>query len=166
MTRKIGRLKERARAAGVPVIYVNDNFGRWRSDFRAQIDFCLAQNHVVARWCGACQPEDEDYFVVKPKHSGFFATTLKTLLRYLGVHRLIIVGIAGIFCVLFTANDAYMRDYELTIPADCVISNTKGENRQALQLMRDYLKADIRSSVKIKFPRPRKKQARHEGNGI
>jgi len=73
------------------------------------------------------------------------------LLRYLGVRRLIITGIAGNFCVLFTANDAYMRDYELTIPSDCVISNTAKENEEALRLMKRYLKADIRRSERISF---------------
>ena len=104
------------------------------------------------------QPEESDYFVLKPKHSGFFATTLETLLRYLGTRRLIITGVAGNFCVLFTANDAYMRDYDLLIPADCVASNTKQENRQALELMRKFLKADIRLSGKIKFPRSKHKR--------
>jgi len=96
-------------------------------------------------------PERDDYFVLKPKHSGFFSSALETLLRYLRVRRLIITGIAGNFCVLFTANDAYMRDYELAIPSDCVISNTAKENTEALQLMKRYLKADTRRSQRIIF---------------
>src|SRR6059058_130386 len=96
-------------------------------------------------------PEQDDYFVLKPKHSGFFSSTLETLLRYLGVRRLIITGIAGNFCVLFTAHDAYMRDYELVVPSDCVISNTAKENKEALQLMKRYLKADTRRSQRISF---------------
>ena len=96
-------------------------------------------------------PEQDDYFVLKPKHSGFFSSTLETLLRYLGARRLIVTGIAGNFCVLFTANDAYMRDYELAIPSDCVISNTAKENTEALQLMKRYLKADTRRSQRIIF---------------
>lgn len=88
------------------------------------------------------QPEDDDYFVLKPKHSGFFSTTLDTLLRYLGSTRLIMTGIAGNFCVLFTANDAYMRDYHLVIPSDYIVSNTPKENDEALALMRKFLKAE------------------------
>ena len=99
------------------------------------------------------RPDPSDYFVLKPKHSGFFATTLETLLRYLGVRRLILTGIAGNFCVLFTANDAYMRDYEIIVPPDCVISNTSQDNRQALQLMRRFLKVELRPSPRIVFPR-------------
>jgi nicotinamidase-related amidase len=101
------------------------------------------------------RPDEDDYFVLKPKHSGFFSTTLETLLRYLGSRRLIITGIAGNYCVLFTANDAYMRDYNLIIPSDCTISNTKRENREALALMKKYLKADTRTSSQIRFPKRR-----------
>jgi nicotinamidase-related amidase len=152
MARKISRLRQRAQKAGVPVIYVNDNFGRWRSDFRHQIEYCLKKESRGAEMVKLLRPAENDYFVLKPKHSGFFATTLETLLRYLGVRRLILTGIAGNFCVLFTANDAYMRDYEIVVPPDCVISNTLKENRQALQLMRQFLKADLRISTRISLP--------------
>lgn len=160
MARKILRLKQRAKKAGVPVIYVNDNFGRWRSDFRRQVAHCLRENSRGHDIVALLQPDDDDYFVLKPKHSGFFSTTLETLLHYLGSKKLILTGIAGNFCVLFTANDAYMRDYDLVIPSDCTVSNTAGENRQALALMRKFLKADTRPSTKVRFPRaqPRKRR--------
>jgi nicotinamidase-related amidase len=77
------------------------------------------------------------------------------LLRYLGSRRLVITGIARNYCVLFTANDAYMRDYDLIIPSDCTISNTTRENREALALMKKFLKADTRSSTQIRFPKRR-----------
>ena len=152
---RLARLKKMARESKVPVIYVNDNFGRWRSDFRRQVEHCLKKNSRAAEMVMALRPEESDYFVLKPKHSGFFATTLETLLRYLGARRLILTGIAGNFCVLFTANDAYMRDYEIIVPPDCVISNTVKENRQALQLMRKFLSADLRPSARVAFPRAR-----------
>jgi nicotinamidase-related amidase len=95
------------------------------------------------------QPEESDYFVLKPKHSGFFSTTLETLLRYLETQTLILTGIAGNFCVLFTANDAYMRDFNLFVPSDCAVSNTKKENESALMLMKKFLKADTRPSSEI-----------------
>jgi nicotinamidase-related amidase len=83
---------------------------------------------------------------------------LETLLQYLGAENLIITGIAGNYCVLFTANDAYIRDYRLTVPSDCTISNTAAENREALKLMKNYLKADIRPSAKIQFARNKKRR--------
>ena len=159
MARKLLRLKERAKKAGVPVIYVNDNFGRWRSDFRRQVVHCLREKSRGREIVSLLQPEEDDYFVLKPKHSGFFSTTLETLLRYLGSKKLIVTGIAGNFCVLFTANDAYMRDYELIIPSDCTVSNTAGENRQALVLMRKFLKADTRPSAKVRLVRAKKRRA-------
>jgi nicotinamidase-related amidase len=155
MARNIWRLKQRALKARVPVIYVNDNFGRWRSDFRHLVDYCLQGKSRAARMVKLLQPGSRDYFVLKPKHSGFFATSLETLLGYLGVRRLILTGIAGNFCVLFTANDAYMRDYEITVAPDCVISNTLKENRQALELMATALKADLLVSDRIKLSRSR-----------
>ncbi len=152
MARKILRLKARAKKAGVPVIYVNDNFGRWQSDFRRQVQHCLRGDSRGHEIVALLQPEEDDYFVLKPKHSGFFSTTLETLLRYLGSKKLILTGIAGNFCVLFTANDAYMRDYDLIIPSDCTASNSAAENREALALMRKFLKADTRPSAKVRLP--------------
>src|ERR1043166_7103120 len=158
MARKLLHLKERAKKAGVPVIYVNDNFGRWLSDFRRQVAHCLRGDSRGHEIVSLLQPEEDDYFVLKPKHSGFFSTTLDTLLRYLGSRKLILTGIAGNFCVLFTANDAYMRDYELIIPSDCTASNSAEENREALALMRKFLKADTRPSARIRLPTRKKKR--------
>src|SRR5947208_15556223 len=101
MARKLVRLKERAKKAGIPVIYVNDNFGRWRSDFRRQVVHWLREKSRGREFVSLLQPQDDDYFVVKAKHSGFFSTTLDTLLSYLGAKILIVTGIAGNCCVLF-----------------------------------------------------------------
>jgi len=158
MAKKLSRLKQRAKKAGVPVIYVNDNFGRWQSDFRRQVQHCLRDSSRGHGIVSLLRPEEDDYFVLKPKHSGFFSTTLETLLRYLGSRKLILTGIAGNFCVLFTANDAYMRDYDLMIPSDCAVSNTAEENREALALMRKFLKADTRPSTRLRLPRAKKQR--------
>jgi nicotinamidase-related amidase len=156
MAKKLLRLKRRAQKAGVPVIYVNDNFGRWKSDFRHTVEHC-ARNGRGSELVKVLRPEQNDYFVLKPKHSGFFSTTLETLLRYLETQTLILTGIAGNFCVLFTANDAYMRDFNLFVPSDCTVSNTKHENESALRIMKKFLKADIRPSSKIALPRAKGK---------
>jgi nicotinamidase-related amidase len=167
MARILLRLKRRARKAGVPAIYVNDNFGQWKSDFRHTVDYCTREGRggdVVT----LLRPEENDYFVLKPKHSGFFSTTLETLLRYLETQTLILTGIAGNFCVLFTANDAYMRDFNLLVPSDCTVSNTKKENDSALGLMKKFLKADTRSSSRILLRRTQKrkrKRSSHSGVG-
>jgi nicotinamidase-related amidase len=158
MARKLAKLKTRAKNAGIPVVYVNDNFGRWRSDLRSLVEHC--RKGKAREIVDLLRPEENDYFVLKPKHSGFFSSTLETLLRYLGAEKLIITGIAGNYCVLFTANDAYMRDYKLVIPSDCTVSNTATENREALKLMRNYLKADTSPSGRIKLSRPIKRLRR------
>ena len=162
MARNLLRLKRRAQEAGVPVIYVNDNFGRWKSDFRRTVDHCARHG----RGCDVVKllrPEESDYFVLKPKHSGFFSTTLETLLRYLETETLVLTGIAGNFCVLFTANDAYMRDFNLLVPRDCTVSNTKKENESALRLMKKFLKADIRSSSRIVFSGVKRRPLKRRG---
>lgn len=150
MAERIAALKSRAKQAGIPVIYVNDNFGKWQSDFTKLLKHCLG---------GVCgqpvvellQPQEDDYFVLKPKHSGFFSTTLDILLDYLQVKTLIMTGLTGDICVLFTASDAYVRDFHLVIPADCVASADPRENEHALAHMRRVLKADTRPSTEIDF---------------
>lgn len=149
MARNISTLAKRSRAAKLPVIYVNDNFGRWRSDFRAQVEHCLQRCSRGRRIVEVLRPEDTDYFVLKPKHSGFFSTTLDTLLEYLGAETVILTGIAANICVLFTANDAYMRDLRLIVPSDCVASNSESLNEYALKQMAEVLKADVLSSDEL-----------------
>ena len=149
MARRLARLKARARAAGIPAIYVNDNFGRWRSDFRVVVEHCLTSGVRGQEVARLLRPHDDDYFVLKPKHSAFYATTLDTLLSYLGAKTLIITGVAANICILFTANDAYMRDYELMVPSDCVASNTAADNRYALGQIATVLKADTRPSGRL-----------------
>jgi nicotinamidase-related amidase len=147
----IARLKERAHRAGVPVVYANDNFGRWRSDFNKIVEHCLRDHVRGEAIAELLKPEDDDYFVLKPKHSGFFSTTLDLLLEYLGARTLILTGFAGNNCVLFTANDAYMRDYRLLIPADCTASISQTDNESALRQMQEVLKADMRPSSQVTF---------------
>ena len=145
----IASLKQRLKQDRVPVIYVNDNFGKWQSDFKKIVSHCFQENVRGKPIAELLEPEDDDYFVLKPKHSGFFSTTLELLLDYLGARTLILTGIAGNNCVLFTANDAYMRDFNLVVPADCVVSIRREENEYALKQMQQVLKADTRPSSEI-----------------
>lgn len=146
---RIAALRERARERGIPVIYTNDNFGKWRSDFREVVKHCLEDGVRGQRLAELLQPGREDYFVLKPKHSAFFETTLATLLEHLGTRHLILTGIAADVCVLFTASDAYMRDYDVHVPADCVASLEEVDTRQALRYMQRVLNADITQSAQL-----------------
>lgn len=146
---RIAALKKRLKARHVPVIYCNDNFGRWRSDFREVVDRVLSdgvRGEPIAR---LLEPDEDDYFVLKPKHSAFFETTLQTLLRYVGAKRLVLTGITGDICVLLTASDAYMHDYQLVVPPDCIASVDGDENQHALDYMERVLKAKIVDSAEV-----------------
>lgn len=147
--RKIAALKQRAMEVGVPVIYANDNFGRWRSNLAAVVNRCLEPGCKGKPLCEVLRPGAKDYFVLKPKHSAFYSTTLDLLLRTLKTRALIVCGFAANICVLFTANDAYMRDLRIIVPADCVASNTAEETEAALAQMAKVLKADVRPSAEV-----------------
>jgi nicotinamidase-related amidase len=137
------QLKQQAQALHIPVIYVNDNFGRWQSDFNAQVRHCLEDGVRGEQVTQLLRPQREDYFVLKPKHSGFYSTSLDILLRYLGVKTLILSGVTTDICVLFTANDAYMRDLEVIVPSDCTAAVTQKTHEAALSQMRTILKAEV-----------------------
>jgi nicotinamidase-related amidase len=148
---RIAELKKRAKKEKIPVIYVNDNFGKWQSDLNNLLQHCLNDDVRGKPLVELLRPDQDDYFVLKPKHSGFYSTTLDVLLQYLRVKTLILTGLTADICVLFTANEAYLRDYHLVIPADCVASIDEKENQHALKFMQRVLKADIRPSIEVKL---------------
>jgi nicotinamidase-related amidase len=150
---RIAELKERARRSGIPTIYANDNFGRWRSDFQEVVKHCLSDGVRGQPLAERLAPDAKDYFVLKPKHSAFFATTLETLLEYLGARRLILTGFATEICVKFTAMDAFMRDYEVYVPADCVASEIEEERRRALDYLGRVCSADTAASTQLDLSR-------------
>lgn len=152
--KRIASLAQRARSRGVPVIYVNDNFGRWQSDFKKHVAYCLEVGVRGQPIVSLLQPQEKDYFVLKPKHSAFYSTTLDVLLKHLEVRTLILTGFAGNLCVLYSANDAYMRDFELIVPRDCVASETREANSQALAQMKKHLRANLQLSSRISLSRP------------
>jgi nicotinamidase-related amidase len=162
MAERLAALKRRAKEAGVPVIYVNDNFGKWQSDFNKILAHCLEEDVRGRPVAELLRPEEDDYFVLKPKHSGFFSTTLDILLDYLRAKTLVLTGLTGDICVLFTAHDAYMRDFDLVIPADCVASSDPGENEYTLRKMATLMDADIRPSAEVDFEALKRSPARDD----
>ena len=143
---RIQALSARARRKNIPVIYVNDNFGQWRSDFRKILESCSQKRcpgHFLAR---ALKPHRDDYLIVKPKLSGFYQTPLELLPNSLKVRRLVMLGFAFNLCVLFTAGDAHMRDYRLCIPPDCVAGFSRGEEQHTLVQLEKYFKARLLQS--------------------
>lgn len=153
VAKAIAALKRRARHTGVPVIYVNDNFGKWRSDFRALLEHCLRDDVRGRPLAELLTPTAEDYFVLKPRHSAFHSTTLDVLLAHLGARTLILTGVAGNNCVLFTAHDAYMRGFGIVAPRDCITSQTENDDRYARFHMAHVLKARTGASRRLDFSR-------------
>ena len=148
----IAKLKTRARAASVPIIYVNDTAGRWESDPRAFVQRCLRPSARGRDIVDLVKPQlDEDYFMFKPKHSAFFGTSLEPLLEQLGVRRLVLTGVTSHQCVLFTAMDAHVREYELIVPADCVAAGSREETRHALFIAARALRARTTASTRLRF---------------
>jgi nicotinamidase-related amidase len=147
----IAALKRRAHEAGLAVIYVNDYSGRWRSDRAELLQRALASQAKGQDVVHALLPEQDDYFILKPRHSAFYATPLDILLTHLGTKGLILSGISSHQCVLFTANDAHVRGLDLIIPTDCVGAPTGGESRFAIQYFKSVLGAQITTSRNLKL---------------
>jgi len=139
------RLKRQAAADGVPIIYVNDNFGDWSANFTAVVDKCEASKRGRAL-ATLLRPDPTDLSILKPRHSAFYGTPLEFLLDELMVDRLILAGLQAHICVLFTAHDAYLRQYRLWVPADCVASERAASERAALDHLQEVARVDVRAS--------------------
>jgi nicotinamidase-related amidase len=106
-----------ARAAGVPVVYVNDDHGRWDSDAPGLVRSVTHSGRAdeVVR---ELAPEPGTYFLLKHRYSAFDHTALDLLLEQLDVERLVLVGAATEGCVVQTAIDAREQGLKATILAD------------------------------------------------
>jgi nicotinamidase-related amidase len=144
-------LAERARRARAPVVYVNDNFGHWRSDFRSTVARCSEAERPGSAIVRRLAPRQDDFFVLKPMHSGFFNTPLELLLDELQSETLVICGFSTNSCVSLTAHDAHMRGFSLCVPRDATAANTAQLAEQALALLETTLHADTRPSKEVSF---------------
>ena len=150
---RIATLKRRCQSAGVPAIYVNDNHGYWRSDFGQLVLLSMQREDGPGRRIvEALRPGPDDYSVLKPKHSAFFATPLDLLLRHLRVNSLIVTGVATDQCIAMSAADARMRDYDVLVPEDCVAAQTAERNRRGLDYLREAQRMKTTVSSRIRLP--------------
>ncbi len=131
------------------MIYVNDNHGRWRSEFSEVVNHCMRPDSPGRGMVKRLLPEARDYVVLKPKHSAFYATPLETLLQYIQAETIILAGVTTNACVMITASDIYVRDYKLIVPCDCVAALTHDDHRQALEVMKRNYCADTTSSPQM-----------------
>ncbi|MEU3184128.1 isochorismatase family cysteine hydrolase [Streptomyces sp. NPDC006923] len=143
------RLLERARERDVPVIYVNDNFGEWRSHHGEIVETALSGPH--ADLVEPLRPDDASLFVVKARHSIFYETPLAYLLSQLGIGHVILCGQVTEQCVLYSALDAHIRHLEVTVPDDAVAHIHADLADAALRMMRRNMKADVRNTDSIEF---------------
>ncbi|KEZ47470.1 isochorismatase [Metabacillus indicus LMG 22858] len=149
VSQNIYTLKKKLQKQNVPVVYINDHYKLWQADFQKISETCT--NERSKPIIDQLYPDDTDYFLIKPMHSAFYGTALNVLLDHLQVKHLILTGIAGNICVLFSANDAYMRGYQLSVPEDCIASNDKHDNEYALRMMKNVLQADTTASSQLKI---------------
>lgn len=159
---KIESLVKSARAAHVPIIYVNDNFGRWSSDFTSTVRECTGADRPGRAISERLRPIPGDYFVLKPQHSGFYATPLELLLAHLDIRTVVLAGFAANLCVLFTANDAHMRGYHVVVPRDAAASNAPALTRSTLTHVRTALGGTTPLAADVDFEafRGRRKKPR------
>lgn len=147
VAKSIQKIKKIFKEKKLPVIYVNDNFGKWKSSWEEVYEECSCEESIGKPLTEILKPDKDDYFVLKPKHSGFYSTNLDVLLNELGVKELVITGIAGNICVLFTVNDAYMRGYSIHVPANAIASVSKDLNDFALTQFKDVFGINVEHLV-------------------
>lgn len=135
-----GALRTRLASEGVPVIYANDNYGLWQSNFRAMVAYCLSLPGAVAEMTALIAPGPKDIAILKPRHSAFYGTPLALLLQQMRVRELIVAGLATDICVQITAMDAYLRAYPTWVPRDCCAAEDEASHTQALTYMQNVLK--------------------------
>lgn len=142
-------LVERARAAGAPVIYVNDNFGQWRSDQDAIVQDALAGEHAAL--VEPIVPDEDALFVVKARHSIFYETPLEYLLRTQEIDEIVLTGQATEQCILYSALDAHIRHIPVIVPREAVAHIHADLAQAALRMMEINMEADVVAAADVRF---------------
>ncbi|MEU4358288.1 cysteine hydrolase family protein [Streptomyces virginiae] len=145
----IATLIEHARASASPVVYVNDNFGEWRSHHGEILDAALAGRHRSL--VEPVAPDENSLFVVKARHSIFFETPLAYLLGQLKAERLVLCGQVTEQCVLYSALDAHIRHFDVVVPDDAVAHIDADLADAALQMMSRNMSADVCTVKDVEF---------------
>ncbi|MFF7244581.1 cysteine hydrolase family protein [Embleya sp. NPDC008237] len=148
----IRALIARARAAEIDLVYVNDNFGRWRSHHDEILDIALRGPH--ADLVEPIRPDDTSMFVVKARHSIFYQTPLEYLLAQRGVDRVVLCGQVTEQCVLYSALDAHIRHLRVAVAQDAVAHIDAELARAALRMMRRNMHAEVRPWRRLDLGEP------------
>jgi nicotinamidase-related amidase len=150
---EILELKQRCRRAGIPAIYINDNSGKWRSDIRSVVAHSLRAPASHRALTEQLLPQPDDYVVLKPKHSAFYATPLDALLEYMNTKSVILTGVTSHSCILLTAAELYIRDLKVYVPQNCVAGLTPRQHRTALRVMEDSFGVKLCDSKRLNLRR-------------
>jgi nicotinamidase-related amidase len=140
------KLRERLEREKVAVIYANDNYGVWQSDFHSLVSQCLGRQDASGKIAQMLAPRPTDLTLLKPRHSAFYGSPLELLLKEIGAKQLVLCGLATDMCVQLTAADAFLRGYEVWVPADCTAAETPQAKAAALKYMANVLKCDVRTA--------------------
>jgi nicotinamidase-related amidase len=158
----IRELKKRAKAICAPVIYVNDNYGRWNEDFRTMAARIRSGSERGRRITEMLEPQENDLYILKPQRSGFYETPLSVLLQSLRVSNLVICGVTTDICVLFTAHDAYMRGFRVFVPEDCCAATEREHHTEALNLLQRVSDVHISAHREIDFQALERRAETHD----
>jgi nicotinamidase-related amidase len=140
-------LLDTARDREVLTVYVNDNYGDWSAG-RAELSE-RAQRAVAPHLVEPILPAPDVPFVVKARHSVFYETQLEYLLRQEGVGRLVLCGQVTEQCILYSALDAYVRHFEVTVPVDAIAHIHADLADAALRMMELNMRADLRDARSV-----------------
>jgi nicotinamidase-related amidase len=124
-----------------PVIYVNDNFGHWRSQRDQLVEEALEGERPDL--VEPIKPDEDALFVVKARHSIFYQTPLEYLLNQEDVGNLILTGQVTEQCILYSALDAYIRHFDVRVPPDAVACIHADLAEAALKMMERNMSADL-----------------------
>ncbi|ADX47374.1 isochorismatase hydrolase [Paracidovorax avenae ATCC 19860] len=138
------RLRERLESRRVPVIYANDNYGTWHSEFSDLLAACRQLPGARGELARLMAPRPRDLTLLKPCHSAFQSTPLLHLLRQMGTRRVIVAGLAADMCVMLSATDARMLGYDVWVPGDCTAAESPTRKRSALRQLEEAFQCDVR----------------------
>lgn len=134
---------ENTRKRGIPVIYICDNHLSSDPEFKMFPSHCVKDTEG-AEVINELASREDDYIIFKRRYSGFFQTDLDLTLRELKVSDLILTGVCTNICVLYTAADARMLNYDVTVLKKCVASYDRKTHIFALKEMEKVLGVKIR----------------------
>ncbi|SDM24104.1 Nicotinamidase-related amidase [Oryzisolibacter propanilivorax] len=150
---RVARLKKKLAAQGTVVVYANDNYGTWHSEFRDILAACQTQPGERGAIARLLTPTPDDLVILKPQHSAFHSTPLRHLLTQMHTRRLVIAGWAADMCVMLSATDARMLGYDVWVPRDCIAAETPERYDLAVRQLGGPFDCSVRAAFRARASR-------------